>query len=546
MAALPSEPPHDFLRELQRDYLAEAPIRLAELRKDLTAMQAGEADAWLSLRTRFHRLAGSGGSYGFPDISSIGQTLEQAMRSEPTSDDYSRIEDGIRRLAVAFDEAGASLGAGEPPPTASFAWRILVSGPSGDTRDQAEEVLTRAGFAVDVRDTVTALPVSTRPDLLVLLVDHLADDAEGTTASLLDAWRRVAPSPRPAILLVDRADRTFGLRAGTLGVEHIITPEDMITALPAWALTAARIHGSPMGAFLLAPTTDRVEQALHAIQRLGMYVETFADADTLAVEAERNRPDLILADWGPGGTWQEENIRVVQVLQTGHRFPSLPILTIEFTGSEDDRVALLTAGMDGVLPPTDRHNLARIVRSRALRARHSRILAHHDDLTGLLNRHALLTELAGAIAHATRYREPLSIAAIDLDHLRRVNERFGPVIGNAVLAHVTRTIGTCVRASDVMGRVGGEEFAVIWHRGTDTGAAVAAEQIRATVEAHPFVHPGGQVLPLHVTIGTAHWPRDGETSAALLQAAMQALTAGKRAGRNRVVAAGGEDTRHRT
>jgi diguanylate cyclase (GGDEF)-like protein len=120
------------------------------------------------------------------------------------------------------------------------------------------------------------------------------------------------------------------------------------------------------------------------------------------------------------------------------------------------------------------------------------------------------------------------------------------VIGNAVLAHVTRTIGTCVRASDVMGRVGGEEFAVIWHRGTDTGAAVAAEQIRATVEAHPFVHPGGQVLPLHVTIGTAHWPRDGETSAALLQAAMQALTAGKRAGRNRVVAAGGEDTRHRT
>ncbi len=538
MLPVTSEPPGDFLRELQRDYLAEAPIRLAELRKDLTAMRAGEADAWLSLRTRFHRLAGSGGSYGFPGISAIGQSLELAMRPDPMPDDISRIEDGIRALGVAFDEAGASLGAGDPLPAASFAWRVVVSGPAGHTRDRAEDVLAREGFVVDVSDAVTSFTASTRPDLLVLLTDHLAHDADVTTASLLDAWRRVAPSPLPAILLVDRPGRTSRLRAGALGVEQIVTPEDMTTALPAWALTAARIHGSPMGAFLLAPEADRVEQALHAIQRLGMYVETFSAADPLTSEAERNRPDLILADWGPNGAWQEENIKVAQTLQSGDRFSSLPILTIGFTGSETERVALLTAGMDGVLPPTDRHNLARIVRSRALRARQSRILAHRDDLTGLLNRPALLTELDGAIAHAQRYREPLSIAALDIDHLRRVNERFGPVIGNAVLAHVTRTIGTCVRASDVMGRVGGEEFVVIWHRGTEAGAAIAAEQIRAAVENTPFMHPGGQVLPLHLTIGTAHWPRDGETSVTLLQAAMRALAAGKKAGRNRVVAAG--------
>jgi len=501
-------------------------------------MQAGEPDAWLSLRTRFHRLSGSGGSYGFPDISRVGQALERAMRPDPTAEDVARIEDGIQQLALAFDGAWASLGAGDALPTASFAWRVLLSGPVGDTRNRAEALLTGAGFTVDVHATATSFPASTRPDLLVLLADHLADGEETATESLLESWRARAHSPTPCVLLVDRPGRTSRLRAGTIGVDHVVTPGELDAELPVWALTAARIHSTPMGAFLLAPEVDRVEQALHAIQKLGMYVEIFTGGDTLASETEHNLPDVILADWGPNGVWQEEIVRAARVLRTGDRCPSLPILTIEFTGSESERVALLTAGMDGVLPPTDRLNLARIVRSRALRALQTRILAHTDDRTGLLNRHAILAELDGAIAHAIRFREPLSIAAIDIDHLRRINERFGPVIGNAVLAHTARVIRTCVRASDTMGRVGGEEFAVIWHHCVGAGAAVAAEHVRAAVEGAPFVHPGGQVIPLHVTIGTAQWPEDGATSSTLHQAALRALTAGKMAGRNRVVAAG--------
>ena len=500
-------------------------------------MQAGEPDAWLSLRTRFHRLAGSGGSYGFPDISTLGHALEQAPRPDPTPEDIARIEDGIRRLARAFDDASVSVGAGESLPATSFAWRVLVGGPPGDTRDRAERSLAQAGFAVEVHETATSSRASTRPDLLVLLADHLADGEEETASSLLDTWRHRTHPRVLSVLLVDRPGRTSRLRAAIRGVDQVVSPEELATALPAWALTAARVHGSPMGAFLLAPVADRVDQALHAIQKLGMYAETFTVGDALVSETERTLPDMILADWGPDGAWQEEALRAVRILRTGDRFPSLPVLTIEFTGSETERVALLTAGMDGVLPPTDRLGLARIVRSRALRTRHTRILAHRDDLTGLLNRHALLAEIDGSIAHATRYREPLSIAAINIDHLRRVNERFGPLVGNGVLAHVARVMGTCVRASDVMGRVGGEEFVVIWHRCTAAGAAVAAEQIRAAVEGNPFTHPSGQVIPVRITIGTAHWPRDGDTTATLYRSATQALAAGKRIGRNRVVAA---------
>ncbi|MGH7702095.1 MAG: Hpt domain-containing protein, partial [Gemmatimonadales bacterium] len=70
---------------LRQEYVAEAPGRLAELRKDIAAFRAGESDAVASLKNRFHRLAGSGGSYGFPIISTIGREMERWLKDSSPS-----------------------------------------------------------------------------------------------------------------------------------------------------------------------------------------------------------------------------------------------------------------------------------------------------------------------------------------------------------------------------------------------------------------------------------------------------------------------------
>ena len=78
-----SNPLNDALTELRREYLFDAPGRLAELRKDVAAFRAGESDAVLSLIRRFHKLAGSGGSYGFPEISDLARGGERWLKTEP-------------------------------------------------------------------------------------------------------------------------------------------------------------------------------------------------------------------------------------------------------------------------------------------------------------------------------------------------------------------------------------------------------------------------------------------------------------------------------
>src|SRR5689334_17509742 len=96
----------EFFAQLQREYLAELPARLVELQAGIARFQAGDPDASGALKTQFHRLAGSGGSYGFSEISRIARELEQWLAVKPPVTELPRLEHGVRQLVVAFREAG--------------------------------------------------------------------------------------------------------------------------------------------------------------------------------------------------------------------------------------------------------------------------------------------------------------------------------------------------------------------------------------------------------------------------------------------------------
>ena len=143
-----SDPLDEAMAELRREYLLEAPARLAELRKDLLALRAGEADAPQSLISRFQRLGGSGGSYGYPEISEIAKGAETYLRqtglpdAEIVADHLSELVD---RLATVFDAAGREIGLPRGGAT-EFGWRALVIGPDGPFRQEVASGLREQGF----------------------------------------------------------------------------------------------------------------------------------------------------------------------------------------------------------------------------------------------------------------------------------------------------------------------------------------------------------------------------------------------------------------
>jgi len=161
-----------------------------------------------------------------------------------------------------------------------------------------------------------------------------------------------------------------------------------------------------------------------------------------------------------------------------------------------------------------------------------------DVLTGVHNRRHLLDMLEREIARATRLGTPLSVCMIDMDHFKDINDSHGHAAGDAVLRHFAGLASDGLRAVDVFGRFGGEEFMLILPDTAATGAAAVAERLRARIEQCSF--PG---LPAQrrvtVTIGIAAHAK-GEDGEALTARADGALYRGKHAGRNRVVVLGVE------
>jgi two-component system cell cycle response regulator len=193
-------------------------------------------------------------------------------------------------------------------------------------------------------------------------------------------------------------------------------------------------------------------------------------------------------------------------------------------------------------PPGDAELIARVrsaARASSLReqllARESRLeqLVYSDDLTGLWNRRFLHRRLTAELHAARRHGHALSVAMVDVDHFKAVNDDHGHQVGDEVLAVVADRMTRAVRAEDVVGRWGGEEFVAILPQIDADGAHAAAERIRCCVADDPVA---GARIAITVSVGCATLA-DETTADELLARADQALYAAKRGGRNVVAVA---------
>ncbi|MBB2172119.1 sensor domain-containing diguanylate cyclase [Gluconacetobacter asukensis] len=159
--------------------------------------------------------------------------------------------------------------------------------------------------------------------------------------------------------------------------------------------------------------------------------------------------------------------------------------------------------------------------------------ANTDELTGLPNRRAFFQTLHACLAQRT---SKIAVAIFDLDHFKLVNDRYGHPVGDVVLRRVASTVLASVRDSDMVARIGGEEFAVlITDQNPEQAISLARRLVRA-VSSDSIAIPSGPTLHVTISMGIAnHQP--GEEHAALIERADQALYAAKRGGRNRLMIA---------
>lgn len=257
--------------------------------------------------------------------------------------------------------------------------------------------------------------------------------------------------------------------------------------------------------------------------------------ETVQVATE-TQPDLILLGMMLPGT---SGLEICRLLKSQSETQNIPVIMVTAKTLGSDVMEALEAGAyDYIKKPLDEPEVIARVRS-ALRYKTAqdrlREMAMRDSLTGLYN-HALIMEyLDKEIYQGRRKKSPLCFVMADIDHFKSINDNHGHQAGDEVLKDISQRLAASLRHGDIIGRYGGEEFAIIF-RGVDSETGpVLTERLRQIVCGTPVKLPTGTLeVTMSFGLSCSH-PDLPITHTELVSQADQALYAAKTTGRNRVV-----------
>ncbi len=184
-------------------------------------------------------------------------------------------------------------------------------------------------------------------------------------------------------------------------------------------------------------------------------------------------------------------------------------------------------GLDKLISEVDR--LRRVGEAKDRRIQHLEQLADEDPLMPILNRRAFVRELNRMMAYAERYHVPSSVLYFDVNGMKAINDRYGHAAGDAALGHIADLLLDNVRSSDVVGRLGGDEFGVLLAQADETAATLKGQQLARLVAKTSFSFRG-QTLSVDAAVGAFSFDGTGEATD-ILDRADRAMYERKRAER---------------
>jgi diguanylate cyclase (GGDEF)-like protein len=276
---------------------------------------------------------------------------------------------------------------------------------------------------------------------------------------------------------------------------------------------------------LIADDNTSIQNILRRLLRRHDYwVQTAEDGEAALALAMEWLPDLILLDVMMP---RLDGLEVCRRLKSNPKYHFIYVIMLTARSDAEDEVAGLDTGADDyIAKPFQPETLMARIR-KGLRQMSDRVDAAFDPLTGLYNRRSFEAFYRQEVAKSKRYRAPLSLILVDLDHFKQVNDTHGHQAGDRVLATVAEILQQATREADLASRWGGEEMALLLPETDGRGARVVAEKLRERIAAQPFEDVGRVTASFGVA--TLEGPYVD-----LVSEADQALYRAKAAGRNRV------------
>lgn len=538
------------IAKLRASFLAQLPERAALARTLFGQLQAdpGNHAAATELHRCLHSLKGTGRSFGFRELGDAvapGEDLTALLSdaaASPPDNWKEQLAVCLSKLDRAVTAACAASGGSDAPgftlatasaPASSGGRLVYICDDEPLTLEQLTSQLACFGYETVSFIEPQALhdaALLRRPDAVIMDINFPQSSTAGTEAlARLQAETRLAI---PTIFLSARNDfaaRLAAVQAGSNAYFHKPARAlDLVATLD--ELTSQK---TPEPYRILVIDDEAEIAGYHSIilQEAGMTTYQLDDPARVLDVLQEFRPDMVLMDMYMPQCSGHDLAKLIR------QIPDYVGLPIVFLSSETDskkQFSAMRIGAEGFLTkPVVPEDMVAAVAIRAERMRTLRSLMARDSLTGLFNHTTTTQLLDNAVANAKRSGGELCFAMIDIDHFKSVNDTRGHPVGDQVILALSRVLQQRLRHSDIVGRYGGEEFAVILQDIAPERAAALLDELRQDFSRVIFHSASGE-FSCTFSAGIAACPahRDIER---LREMADKALYEAKRGGRNRVV-----------
>ncbi len=549
----PTQSVRSKIAQLRAKFIEQLPGRVEQALGMFASLRANpnNKETAANLHRFLHSIKGTGNSFGFKDLGAIagrgehlaGKLLDNPGEATPAFwDELGEVLANINMGAEVIAELGSDLTQEKAVPQFELPKVDNEVDPGGrliyvcdDEPLQLQQIATQLrcfGYITvtfdDPAELATAVKAK-RPSAIILDI-RFPNGVSGTDA--LIALNQEIDHPVPTIFLSGREDfqaRLAAVQAG--GNAYFIKP-----ALPlelVAMLDDLTVQKKPEPYRVLVVDDEPEIASYHSLilQEARMITYQVHQPERVLEVLQEFRPDLVLMDmYMPACTGRD----LAQLIRQVPDYVGLPIV---YLSSETDRTKQFSAmkvGAEGFLTkPIQPEDLVTAVAIRAERMRTLRTLMARDSLTGLYNHTTTTQLLDSALCTATRQETPLCFVMIDVDRFKSVNDTYGHPVGDQVLLALARVLQQRLRNSDIVGRYGGEEFAVILNEIEMGRAFQIIDQLREDFSKVRF-HANNIEFSCTFSAGIAAFPQYKRLEI-LREAADRALYHAKEQGRNRVV-----------
>ncbi|MBI4916711.1 MAG: response regulator [Acidobacteria bacterium] len=528
------------LAAMGAEFVRQLGDRLRELEELLHRLEreAWADDALHTFHRRVHSLTGAAATFGIAEVSEAARGLEGILR-EAVEGTRKRGAGTLAELASHLRRVGeAAAGvrveparAPEPERAAAEADLVLLLDGDAETTKELTAQLAYFSYRVERVAGVDEIVAAARRERVVAVLADLdaVVDGDAPRPGWPDALHGV-----PLVCLASHGDMTARLAAARAGAAGFLTrPVDLVSLV---SRLDAIVHRADGEAFRVLVVEDDASLAAHyagVLASAGIVVQVAPDPLAVLPALADFRPELILMDlYMPTCS----GLELAAVIRQLDDYLAVPIVYLSVEQDIRRQMAAIQRGGDDFLTkPIDPAHLVEAVSARLRRFRRLRAMMSRDSLTGLYSHTHIKESLRAEVLRARRHGLPVAFAMIDLDRFKKVNDAHGHLAGDEVLRSVARLLRQRLRKTDLIGRYGGEEFAIVLPEADAAAATRVLDGIREAFAGlvHRF---GGAPVALTLSAGVATYPQFAD-DVALVAAADRALYEAKRAGRDRVVAA---------